>query len=134
MRKSPLLAVMLLLSVLTGGCGLGLQPERVVRGQEIDVETFASKLRPGMTSAEIERELGLPFQRKAARDGEEWRYLEVRTLRVCRPYLLFIPLGPAPKRRTDIRLELGQGGLRAAWVEIDPGEDGKRVRRPLLPT
>lgn len=133
MHKRSLLAVVLLLSVLTGGCGLALGPERVVRGQEIDVETFASKLRPGMTSAEIERELGPPFQRKTLREGEEWRYVEVRTLRACRMFVLFIPLGPKPKRTTEIRLEVGRDGLREAWLEVSSARDEERVRRSLLP-
>lgn len=132
MRKIRLLAVVLLLSVLTGGCGLALGPERVVRGQEIDLETFASKLHPGMSASEIEQAVGPPFQRKAVRDGEEWRYFEVRTLRACRLVVLFIPIGPKPKRRTEIRLDVGRDGLREAWVEVDRGEDGQPARRSLL--
>jgi hypothetical protein len=126
------LTLLLIVSFLTTGCGLGLGAERVVRGREIDLAVFESKLRSGMSPAEIEEAFGPPFQRKIVGDGEEWRYLEVRTLQACRLVVLFIPLGPAPKRRTEVRLELGPSGLSGAWLEVNPGDDGKPVRRPLL--
>lgn len=126
---------LLIVSLLTTGCGLALGAERVVRGGEIDLAAFESKLHSGMSPAEIEKAFGPPFQRKTVRGGEEWRYLEVRTLQACRLVVLFIPLGPAPKRRTEVRLEIGPSGLSGAWLEVNPGpgDDGEPVRRPLLP-
>ena len=129
MRK---LALPLIISLLATGCGLAMGAERVVRGREVDLAAFESKLRAGMSPAEIEAAFGPPFERREVRDGEEWRYLEVRTLSVCRPFILFIPLGPTPKRKTEVRLDLGPSGLSGAWLEVNGGEGGEPVRRPLL--
>lgn len=126
------LIFLLIVSVLATGCGLALGAEQVVRGQEIDLAAFESKLRSGMSAGEIEDAFGPPFERKEVRNGEEWRYLEVRTLRVCRPFVLFIPLGPTPKRRTEIHLELGPTGLESARLDVNRDEDGNPIRRSLL--
>jgi outer membrane protein assembly factor BamE (lipoprotein component of BamABCDE complex) len=126
------LTFLLILSVFASGCSLALGAERVIRGREVDVEAFESKLRTGMSADEIEEAFGPPFLRREVRDGEEWRYLEVRSLRACRPFLLFIPLAPTPRRKTEIRLKLGSAGLEAAWLDTYRGEKGNRVRRSLL--
>jgi hypothetical protein len=115
------LMFLLILSLFASGCGLALGAERVVQGREIDLAAFESKLRSGMSASEIEEAFGVPFQRKTVQDGEEWRYREVRTLRACRVVVLFIPLGPTPKRRTEIRLDMGPAGLEGSGRGWKPG-------------
>ena len=101
-------------------------------GREIDLAAFESKLRAGMSAGEIEETFGPPFQREEVRGGEEWRYLEVRTLRVCRPFVLFIPLGrhPSGGRRSVSRWgRPASNPPGSTWI----GERmGPPIRRSLL--